>query len=113
MTDEALLRRALMYWQVPGVTAAEVCSRFGVGREALRRARRALGALRLADGDLVQMALLRSERPLHEAEIIEFIDWVEHVRWSEGELVAVLARLEAAGRVRRAAEGWALIAEWP
>jgi hypothetical protein len=102
-----------MFSRVPGVLAAEVCARFGLSQSALRRARKELPAVRLTDDDLVQIALVKSTRPLTEAELISFIDWFDHARWSPESLAAVLARLEAGGRVRRAGQGWELAAEWP
>jgi hypothetical protein len=96
------------------VTAKEVCARFNIGRGTLRRARESLAlSIRLTDEDLVQMALLRAERPLRASEIIEFIDWVDHSRWSDDYAARVLDGLVAAGKLQRSGDSWTLVAEWP
>jgi hypothetical protein len=112
--DETLLRRALLYWRVPGVTAEQVCARFGISTYALRRARKSLDAsIRWTDDDLVQMALTRATRPITEDEMLNFIDWVNHDRWPKDQLATILVRLEEAGKIHRVGDGWSLAAEWP
>lgn len=111
--DEATLRRALLFGRIPGITAAQVCARFQISMAALRRAKKTIGpSIRPSDGDLVCMALAASGA-LAAAQIIEYVDWLDHTRFSEGELAALLGQLEQAGLVRCADGRWGLTQPWP
>ena len=66
-----------------------------------------------ADWVLAAIAAARAGYALTPADMIEWIDWRNHVRFSPAEIDAFLAAHEAAGRVRRTPAGWLLAAPWP
>lgn len=112
--DRATRIRAVKLARHPNVRIADVRARFGVGESALRRAKKELAAeARWSEDDLVLAALHGAERGLAPSAIVEFVDWVEHVRWTEAEVTARLESLRARGAVAQVDSLWRLAAPWP
>ena len=108
------LVRAVKLARHPNVRAAEVRARFGVAEAALRKAKKELATeARWTDEDLILAALHGNDGGLKPRAIVEFVDWVEHTRWSEAETSARLSALSARGLVERRGERWHLAVPWP
>jgi hypothetical protein len=110
VTTDDLLRRALLFAALPGNTLAGAAARYGVTLAGLRRARTRLGRPAPTLDDLVLHGL---ERPCAPSALIPWIDYVNHARPDEAEVLAQLRRLAAAGLVRETEEGWVRRADWP
>lgn len=109
-----LLVRAVKLAHHPHVRLPEVRERFGLSERALRDARKALAVeARWTEDDLVLAALHEQPRGVAPSAIVEFIDWVDHSRWSENELATRLESLRASGAVVEREGRWCLARPWP
>ncbi len=96
-----------------GDDLAAVCKLAGVSPATLRRHRKRLGQRSWSDAEWVLAALAAARGALTPAQIIEWIDWKNHVRFSPAEVGALLAAHVSAGRVTAAAGTWKLARPWP
>lgn len=109
-----LLVRAVKLARHPHVRLPHVRERFGLTERQLREAKKTLALeVRWTDDDLVLAALHEQPKGVAPSGILEFIDWVDHSRWSEAELVARLENLRAAGAVIERDGHWHLARPWP
>ena len=92
---------------------AAVCEQAGVSPATLRRHRKRLGQRTWSDAEWVLAALAAARTPLTPAQIIEWIDWRNHVRFSLAEVATLLAAHTTAGRVTTSAGTWTLTRPWP
>ncbi len=94
---------------------AGVCRRAGVSPATLRRHRKRLGQRSWTDAEwvLAALAAARTGTGLTPAQIIEWIDWRNHVRFGAAEVGALLAAHAGAGRVTTSAGTWKLAQPWP
>lgn len=92
---------------------AAVCEQAGVSPATLRRHRKRLGQRSFSDAEWVLAALAAARAALTPAQIIEWIDWRNHVRFSATEVATLLAALTSAGRVTTSAGTWSLTQPWP
>ncbi|MCC6998081.1 MAG: hypothetical protein IT370_25935 [Deltaproteobacteria bacterium] len=106
-------RRLIDAVAVSGDLAA-VCKQAGVSPATLRRHRKRLGQRSWSDAEWVLAALAAARSALTPAQIIEWIDWRNHVRFSLAEVAALLASHVAAGRVVAVTTTtWQLARPWP
>lgn len=104
--------RAAKLSHVPGVTIAEACARFGVGRAAVARARKAPEAV----PSLAELALAaltkhgtRSEGEIAElAGVASWIDYINHDGSTADDIRALLAPLVTFDGTR-----WSFAGRWP
>ena len=106
-------RRALRYARIPGKTVAEALARHGVSRGAYDRARRDHGREGWGPDELLLVALVHAGGAIDLAAIAGTLDWLDHAVYTGDEIAAWVARLEAAGLVRREGERVVLAADWP
>ncbi|HKA90650.1 MAG TPA: hypothetical protein VKE22_23475 [Haliangiales bacterium] len=114
MADPATLLRALKLARVPGKTVAEACARFGVSRGAYQKAKRDRRAeLAWTDDELVLSGLVYFGGSADVADLVSFIDWINHSVYRAAEVRAILTRLRTEGLVRRRGRAFRLAREWP
>lgn len=113
--------RAARLASFPGVTIAEACARFGVGRSAVGRARKQLGraALQPSVDDLVIAALTANGTrkagplPTDYATVASFVDYVNHDGCTAGEVRSVVESLSRNGTLRVHDGHFELLVPWP
>ncbi|MGZ3422632.1 MAG: hypothetical protein ACXWUG_05960 [Polyangiales bacterium] len=120
MTSDRALRAARLA-SFPGVTIAEACARFGVGRSAVARARKELGrgALQPSVSDLVIAALTANGTrkagalPTDYAAVASFVDYVNHDGCTADEVRGVVETLSRDGTLRIHDGQFELLVTWP
>jgi len=110
--DEQTLLRALKFLALPTGRIASACKRYGVTEGALRRAKKALGPVRLDLEDLV-LSGLSKRKPATPADLQPYLDWLDHAVYSEKEILKVLKSLCAQGLACERKGGFLLLADWP
>jgi hypothetical protein len=105
--------RALKYARVPGVTVAMACAKYHLTRSAFYRARAELAGEAAWTLDDLLLSALSRRRPQRAADLIEYIDWLDHTRYRPAELTKELRRLESKGLVARTSQGWVRRRPWP
>ena len=115
----ALLVKAARLSAIPGVTMAEACERYGVGRSAVARVKKELGGARPSLDDLLLAALTSNgeheegELPGDYAHLASWLDYVEHDGCTPDEARARVAALAERGLVEIRGTAWRLRAPWP
>ena len=108
------LLRAVKLARHPHVRLPHVRERFGLSERRLREAKKTLALeATWTDDDLVLAALYEQPKGMAPSAIIEFIDWVDHSRWSDAELATRLENLRGAGAVIEREGRWHHARPWP
>lgn len=113
--------RAARLASFPGVTIAEACARFDVGRAAVARARKQLGraVLQPSVDDLVVAALTANGTrktgalPTDYAMVASFVDHVNHDGCTADDVRSVVESLSRNGTLRVHQGRFELIVPWP
>jgi hypothetical protein len=121
VSDADDVERAALLSGMPGVTIGEACTRFGVTRARVQRARKALGraALQPAPDDLVVASLSRNgaiaegELPADFSGIASFVDYVNHDGCDAAAVRQMLGSLVERGVLAVAGVRWKLLVVWP
>ncbi|MES2639286.1 MAG: hypothetical protein V4850_07370 [Myxococcota bacterium] len=113
--DPDLLLRALKFTRIPGKTVAEACTRYGVSRGALQRARRERAAeLVYTERERLLTAVAWFDGRAALPQILGFLDWIDHSVYQDAEVRPILDELVATGLLEAVdIDTWALRAEWP
>lgn len=104
---------------LPGVTMAEACERYGVGRSAVARVKKELGGARPSGDDLVLAALTgnaereHGELPSDYASLASWLDYVDHDGCTADEARARVAALGDRGLIEIDGTAWRLRVPWP
>jgi glutathione S-transferase len=115
----ALLVKAARLSAIPGVTLAQACARYGVGRTAMARVKKELGGARPSLDDLLIAALSgngehdEGELPSDYAHLASWLDYLEHDGCTADEARARVARLAESGLIEIHGTRWRLRAPWP
>lgn len=115
----ALLVKAARLSALPGVTMAEACARYGVGRSAVTRVRNELGGARPSLDDLLVAALTKNGEhhegtlPTDYAPLASWLDYVEHDGCTPDEARARVAGLAERGLLEIRGTTWRLRVPWP
>jgi hypothetical protein len=115
----ATLVKAARLSAIPGVTIAEACERYGVGRSAVARVKKELrGAAPSAD-DLLIAALSHNgeqeagELPRDYATLASWLDYIDHDGCTADEARTRVAKLASDGLIELRGETWRLLVAWP
>lgn len=115
----ALLVKAARLSALPGVTMAEACERYGVGRSAVARVKKELRGARPSLEDLLIAALSRNgelqegELPSDYAMLASWFDYIDHDGCTADEARARVAKLATDGLIELRGETWRLRVVWP
>jgi hypothetical protein len=115
----ALLVQAARLSAIPGVTIAEACERYGVGRSAVARVKKELRGAPPSLDDLLIAALScngeqsEGELPADYAHLAGWLDYINHDGCTADEARARVAKLAVDGLVELRGETWRLLVAWP
>lgn len=104
---------------LPGVTMAQACERYGVGRSAVARVKKELGGARPSGDDLLLAALSGNgqredgELPSDYAALASWLDYVDHDGCTADEARARVAALAQRGLIEIHGTTWRLRVPWP
>jgi hypothetical protein len=110
------MRAAKLSW-VPGVTIADACTRFGVTRTAINRARK-IAETKPSLGELVLAALTdngtQTAGMVSELERVRgWVSYLDKAEYSVDEVRGMLAPLVDAGVISLGPARWRLLRDWP
>jgi hypothetical protein len=114
--SDAELRRLLGRIAI-GDPVGETCRAAGISPAVLRRHRQRLGDPQQgwtdADWVLAALAAARADTAIAAADVVEWIDWRNHVRLAVDDVERHLAEHARSGHARRTPQGWLLDGPWP
>lgn len=102
-----LVARARLFAALPGNTLAAAAARYGLPLTTLRRARPVTPTL-----DDLLLHALSPDHPTAAAELVGWLDHVDHAVYTPAEIEARLQALSATGVVTDDG-GWIRAADWP
>lgn len=115
----AMLVKAARLSAMPGVTMAEACERYGVGRSAVARVKKQLGGARPSLPDLLIAALSgngkdeQGELPRDYRTLASWLDYLNHDGCTPDEARARVIALAEEGLIELRGTTWRLRAPWP
>ena len=117
--SRALLVKAARLSSIPGVTMAEACARYRVGRSAVARVKQQLGGAQPSLDDLLLAALTNNgehdtgELPADYASLASWLDYLNHDGCTADEARARVAALAERGLIEIRDATWRLRMPWP
>lgn len=117
--SRSVLVQAARLSAIPGVTIAEACARYGVGRSAMARVKKELHGAAPSLDDLLIAALSSNgeqregELPADYARLAGWLDYINHDGCTADEARARVAKLAADGLIELRGETWRLLVAWP
>jgi hypothetical protein len=118
-SPRASLVKAARLSAIPGVTMAEACERYGVGRSAVTRVKQGLDGARPSLDDLLLAALTSNgehdtgELPGNYASLASWLDYLDHDGCTADEARARVAKLADRGLIEIRGTTWRLRVPWP
>lgn len=115
----AKLLQAARLSALPGMTIAQACERYGVGRSALARVRKELGGARPSLDDLLLASLTRhgelqqGELPRDYRGLASWFDYVDHDGCTPKQAEARVRSLAERGVIEIDGSQWTLRVTWP
>jgi hypothetical protein len=115
----AQLVKAARLSAIPGVTMAEACERYGVGRSAVARVKKELGGAPPSLHDLLIAALAgngkhdQGELPQDYATLASWLDYLNHDGCTADEARARVVTLAEEGLIEIRGTTWRLRVPWP